>query len=322
MSDSELPRLEVYTDGGCDPNPGPGGWGAIVCFEDREWVLSGSDPQTTNNRMELQAAAAALAMLKETMGRCLVDLYTDSAYLQRGITDWVAGWERNGWRTADRQPVKNQDLWQRLWQLTQAHDVHWHWIKGHEGHPLNERADRLATEARRALPREPAASTAHQPVANDRSAVEICVQASCRGAQGPGGWAAVLRMGEHVKSISGGEPQTTSNAMLIRAATEGLRALTRSCRVFLYSNADYLTKGATEWIERWQSRNWRTRDGKAVANRAEWEALIEAMKPHQITWLSARGDLAPDDLEQAGALAAEAARRVLEEADKQNPDGV
>jgi len=313
MSDSELSHVEIYTDGGCKPNPGPGGWGAIIRFEDHEWVLSGNDPETTNNRMELQAATAALAMLKETVGRCRMELYTDSEYLRRGITEWIAGWERNGWRTADKQPVKNQDLWQRLQGLAQAHDVHWHWLKGHKGHPLNERADRLADEARRALRRGPGVPTAHQPRSDGRTTVEMCVKASCRGAQGPGGWAAVLRTGEHVKTLSGGEPETTSNAMLIRAATEGLRALTRPCRVFLYSNADYLIRGATQWIKGWQARNWRTRDGKPVANRVEWEALIEAVEPHQITWLSARGDLAPDDLAQAGTLAAEAARAVLVE---------
>jgi ribonuclease HI len=313
MSDSDLPHVEVYTDGGCDPNPGPGGWGAVLRFGDREWVLSGNDPKTTNNRMELQAATAALATLKETLGRCHVELYTDSEYLRRGITEWIAGWERNGWRTADKQPVKNQDLWQRLQQLAQAHNVRWHWLKGHTGHPLNERADRLATEARQALQRGPKTPTRQQTPPDGRPAVEMCVKASSRGAQGPGGWAAVLRMGNHVKSLSGGESETTANAMLIRAATEGLRALTRPCRVLLYSDADYLIKGATEWIVRWQARNWRTRDGKPVANRAEWEALLDATKGHRVTWLSARGDLAPDDLAQAGVLAAEAARAVLEE---------
>jgi ribonuclease HI len=308
-----LPHVEIYTDGGCDPNPGPGGWGAIIRFEDHEWVLSGADPQTTNNRMELQAAIAALAVLKGAIGRCHVALHTDSEYLRQGITDWIATWERNGWRTADKQPVKNQDLWRQLRELTGAHDVHWYWLKGHRGHPLNERADQLADEARRGLRRGPGAPTAHQPRDDGRPAVEICVKASSLQAQGPGGWAAVLRMGERVKSISGGESETTANAMLIRGAVEGLRALTRPCRVFLYSDADYLIKGATQWVKGWQARNWRTRDGKAVANRAAWEALLQAAEPHHVTWLSARGDLAPDDLAQAGALAAEAARKASEE---------
>ena len=308
MNNSNLHQVEIYTDGGCDPNPGPGGWGAIIRMGSREWELKGNDPATTNNRMELQAATAALAMLKSKLGRCHVDLYTDSEYLRRGITEWIAGWERNGWRTAGKQPVKNQELWRRLRTLTQAHIVNWHWLKGHAGHPLNERADRLATNARRALKSKKETTEIPRPANDGRPTVEICVKASCLGAKGPGGWAAILRMGEHVKSISGGQAETTANAMLIRGAAEGLRALDRPCHVIIYSDAEYLIKGANQWIRGWQARNWRTRDGKAVANQAEWKALLAAAAPHQVSWLSARGDSAPDDLAQAETLAAEAAK--------------
>jgi len=309
MNQDDLPGVQIYTDGGCDPNPGPGGWGAVLRFEDREWLLSGSDPETTNNRMELQAATAALALLKELLGRCRVHVHTDSEYLRRGISEWIQGWQRNGWRTADRLPVKNQDLWQRLHALSQAHDMTWHWLKGHAGHPLNERADRLATAARQALrPRS-------EPMAKSQASdapppVEMCVKASYLGAQGVGGWAAVLRRGERIKTLSGGEAQTSANALLIRAATHGLRALKRPCRVIVYSDAEYLVKGATLWLKGWQARNWRTREDRPVANREAWEALIEAAGPHRVTWLSARGDQAPADMAQAEALAVEAARAV------------
>ena len=161
LSDAAPPQVSIYTDGGCDPNPGPGGWGAIIHWGDREWELSGNDPATTNNRMELHAAAAALALLEGLIGRCRVNMYTDSRYLRCGITEWMSGWIGRGWRTSDKQPVKNQDLWRLLHRLTQAHDVTWHWLKGHAGHPLNERADRLATQALRRLRsphREPGAS--------------------------------------------------------------------------------------------------------------------------------------------------------------------
>lgn len=305
MSEDNLPQVRVYTDGGCDPNPGPGGWGAVIRFGDREWELKGSAPETTNNRMELQAAIAALALLKGTRGRCRVDLHTDSEYLRRGITEWIDGWQKNGWRTADKQPVKNRALWEQLHALEQFHAVNWHWLKGHAGHPLNERADRLATEARRALSPEPAVRRAAD---DDPSAVEICVKVSCLGSPGPGGWAAVLRMGDHVKTISGGEAETTANAMLIRAAAEGLKALRRPCRVYLYSDAEYLIKGATLWVKKWQQRDWHTREGKPVANRDEWESLLTAADPHRVTWQAVRGDLAPAGLSQAEALAAEAAK--------------
>jgi ribonuclease HI len=310
LSDTIPPQVEVYTDGGCDPNPGPGGWGAVVRWGDREWVLSGNDPDTTNNRMELHAAAAALALLEGLLGRCQVDLHTDSEYLRQGITEWIEDWVGNGWRTSDKQPVKNQDLWRVLHRLVQAHDVTWHWLKGHAGHPLNERADRLATDARRALQRfhrGPPARDAPPRTGDDRPTVEIYVKASRRGAEGRGGWGAVLRTGEHTKTLSGGASSTTANAMLIRGATEALRALTKPCRVALYSDANYLIHGASRWVKGWQARGWQTRDGKPVANRAEWEALVEVAARHHVTWSLAQGDAAQADLALAAELAAEAA---------------
>ena len=136
-------RVRIHTDGACSGNPGPGGWGAILAWNDHERELKGGEPHTTNNRMELTAAIAALEALKRP---CTVDLYTDSQYLRSGITTWIATWKRNGWRTAERKPVKNVDLWQQLDQLLTQHEVHWHWVKGHSGHDLNERADRLARQ--------------------------------------------------------------------------------------------------------------------------------------------------------------------------------
>jgi ribonuclease HI len=134
-------RVTIYTDGACSGNPGPGGWGAILSFGDHKKELNGGEPATTNNRMELTAAIAALETLKQS---CAVDLYTDSEYLRKGITGWIHGWKRNGWRTADKSPVKNVDLWQRLDAALGHHQVHWRWVKGHAGHALNERADELA----------------------------------------------------------------------------------------------------------------------------------------------------------------------------------
>jgi ribonuclease HI len=302
-----LSQVDVYTDGGCDPNPGPGGWGAIIRQGNREWILSGNDPDTTNNRMELYAAAAALALLEGLLGRCQVNIHTDSQYLHRGITEWIDGWVSRDWRTSDKQPVKNQDLWRVLRRLTQAHNVTWHWLQGHTNHPIHERADRLAAEARRALHRGPGAPDAHQLTADVRPVVEICVKASCRSAQGLGGWGAVLRMGEHTRTLNGGESSTTANAMLVRGAAEALQALTKPCHVILYSDADYLIQGASRWVKGWQARAWQTKEGKPVANQAEWEALLEAARPHRVTWLLAQRDATPADLTWAGKLAAEAA---------------
>jgi ribonuclease HI len=146
MSDSEAKggTVEIWTDGACSGNPGPGGWGAILRFGDKERELSGAEPDTTNNRMELQAAIAALEALKRP---CHVVLTTDSQYVKGGITGWIFGWKRNGWKTADKKPVKNVDLWQQLDAAIQRHKVEWRWVKGHAGHEMNERADELARQA-------------------------------------------------------------------------------------------------------------------------------------------------------------------------------
>ena len=137
------PKVVIHTDGACSGNPGPGGWGAILESGPHRKELKGGEAQTTNNRMELTAAIEALEALK---GPSDVELYTDSNYLRGGITGWINGWKRNGWRTADKKPVKNIELWQRLDQAEARHDVNWHWVKGHAGHDENERADELARE--------------------------------------------------------------------------------------------------------------------------------------------------------------------------------
>lgn len=134
-------RVEIWTDGACSGNPGPGGWGAVLRYGEAEKELSGGEDETTNNRMELLAAINALEALTRP---CIVDLTTDSQYVRKGMTEWLRGWKAKGWKTASKQPVKNKDLWQRLDALTQEHEVSWHWVKGHAGHPENERCDELA----------------------------------------------------------------------------------------------------------------------------------------------------------------------------------
>ena len=142
------PHVVIHTDGACSGNPGPGGWGAILESGQHRKELSGGEPQSTNNRMELMAAISALEALK---GSSRVDLWTDSNYVRDGIMKWIHGWRRNGWKTADKKPVKNVELWQRLDEATKRHEIEWHWLKGHAGHPENERADELAREAIKAL---------------------------------------------------------------------------------------------------------------------------------------------------------------------------
>ena len=157
-------HVVIHTDGACSGNPGPGGWGAILQSGNHQKELKGGEPMTTNNRMELMAAISALESL---MRPCIADIHTDSQYVRDGITKYINNWKRNGWRTASKEPVKNQDLWQRLEAARGAHTVRWHWVKGHSGDHYNERADELVHEARREAkqgadpalipPREPAA---------------------------------------------------------------------------------------------------------------------------------------------------------------------
>ena len=144
MTAAELaaePPVEIHTDGACSGNPGPGGWGAILDWNGKRRELSGGEPLTTNNRMELMAAIAALETLKRPMR---VVLFTDSQYLRQGITAWIHGWKRNGWKTADKKPVKNEELWKRLDAALKQHKIEWKWVKGHAGDEMNERADALA----------------------------------------------------------------------------------------------------------------------------------------------------------------------------------
>ncbi|MCE2988676.1 MAG: ribonuclease HI [Burkholderiales bacterium] len=141
MSAAPDKRVRIFADGACKGNPGPGGWGAILRFGDSEKEIFGGEPATTNNRMELRAVIEALTLLTR---RYAIEVYTDSAYVQKGISEWIHGWKRNGWRTADKKPVKNDDLWRVLDQLASQHQIEWHWVKGHAGHPENERADALA----------------------------------------------------------------------------------------------------------------------------------------------------------------------------------
>ncbi len=136
-----MKNIEIFTDGACKGNPGPGGWGALLRYNDTEKSIHGGEQNTTNNRMELTAAIEALKLLKEP---CSVDLTTDSQYVRKGVTEWIHNWKKNGWKTSAKKPVKNVDLWQQLDEFNQRHEIRWHWVKGHAGHRENEIADELA----------------------------------------------------------------------------------------------------------------------------------------------------------------------------------
>jgi ribonuclease HI len=309
----DAPTVTVYTDGGCDPNPGPGGWGAILHYDDHEVALSGNAPDSTNNRMEIEAATSALAYLLGRHGPCRVDLHTDSRYLRQGIAEWIDDWFARGWLTKAGAPVKNQDAWRRLYELSHVHTVSWHWLKGHAGNPFNERADQLAQAARRRLGATAAPSAAHiEPTAPAASGppVELSIGVSCFGSRGPGAWAAVMRDGESQTLLQGSSRDTTSNALYLEAATEGLRAAGDRRPVTVCAPSVYLINGASEWVSGWQRNGWRTKSGSQVKNREAWEALLQAAAQHAVSWQMVQPSAGDDDVSEARRIASREADRL------------
>lgn len=295
-SDFSLQQVIIYTDGACNPNPGPGGWAAIVLHPGSQpQELCGAEPNTSNNQMEMRAVLEALKSLN---GPHQVTLYTDSKYLRQGITEWLPQWQQRGWRTAAKQAVKNQALWQALDQEIQRHRIDWHWVKGHAGHKWNERADELA---RSMIP------TAALPL-DDAAAIHIFAAASYLGKQKSGGWGVVLRYREHTKTLSGHETNSSANRMHLTAAIEGLQAVKQPRPVHFYTGSDYVRDGITRWVRGWQRQNWQTKAGKPVSNRDLWQKLVEVSSSYEIQWhLVTKPDL-PEPVREAKTLADKAAR--------------
>jgi ribonuclease HI len=290
-----LSRVVLYTDGGADPNPGPGGWGAVLLHtaSGKRVELSGGEPHTTNNRMELTAAIRSLEALKQ---RCEVHLFTDSQYLRKGVTLWLPGWIARGWKRKDGV-LQNEDLWRRLAELVAEQDVHWEWVKGHAGNLHNERADELATLEIR---RQHGASRSGGPAAD----AEIFLKVSCPGKRG--GWAALLRQGDEEQILSGSALNTTSNALDLFAAVTALEKVPPGSQVAIHTGSDYLRNGATRWLSGWQRSGWKTKEGAPVKNRELWQRLAAMLTQHKIDWPIAK-DTPPAELKQLGKLAAAAA---------------
>jgi ribonuclease HI len=285
-------RVAIYTDGGADPNPGYGGWAAILRSGGRERVLQGSAEHTTNNRMELTAAIRALEALKRPVE---VDFHTDSEYLRQGITKWIDAWAEASWRRKGRE-IPNTDLWQRLWSLSQEHAITWHWVKGHSGDPLNDRVDRLAREARLAI-------TPSEFVSPDSP--RMYARGACRGNPGPGAWGIVLEEDGKTEQFSGTELNTTNNRMELLAVIEGLRLLPRDRDVQIVTTSDYVFQGATRWIRGWRQRGWKKRGGQPISNLDLWQALDRLTEGRQVRWINGKGQppAYSRGLEEAGRLA-------------------
>jgi len=284
----------VYTDGGASPNPGPGGWAAVIRSPDGSVEeISGGAPGTTNNRMELQAAISALARLTTPSA---VDLYTDSTYVRQGITRWVAQWRAQGWRRRDGGKVKNLDLWRRLEGLNRRHRVNWHWVKGHAGNVWNERVDALASAEIAALGGSGAGDGAEDS-AIPAGSVRIFVKVRCVGRRGS--WTADVVYPEGRAAVSNGRAGgTTPNRLEMEAVLELLEGVPADRPVAVYTGNDYLRRGASLWLRGWKRNGWRTKAGGAVKNASLWRRLDREMKERQVFWPQPSGEAR----ERLGAL--------------------
>ena len=279
----------IYSDGGADPNPGIGGWAAVLFYGDHEKVLTGNDPKTTNNRMELQAAISALHALRRP---CKVEFHTDSQYVRRGITEGVRKWAVAEWKTKNGRPIPNSDLWQELQTLVGRHEINWHWVQGHSGDPSNERVDKLAREARlRITPK----------VDLEADVPRLYLRVSCKGNPGPGSWAIALESGGEWETLTGTERLTTNNRMELTAAIEGLLLLQPGSQVQLFTTSDYVFQGATQWAVGWQARGWQKKDGQPVANADLWRPLVDIASRYQVEWVNAKGQRL-EGLDRAGRV--------------------
>jgi ribonuclease HI len=291
-----LDTVTVYTDGACDPNPGPGGWGVILLFGKHKKTLSGGANESTNNRMELTAVIEALTALKR---RVHVRLHTDSTYVQRGVTEHLARWKANGWRTSTKKDVANRDLWEALDRTLSRHDVEWIWVKGHAGDPLNEEVDRLAVAATPRVEQTPA----------EADTIHIFTGASCLGNTGPGGWAAVIKNGDELAEISGNEPVCSANEMHLMAIERGLSLIEQGAVVHIHTPSDYAAQGGARWVKTWQAAGWRTREGGAVKNQDLWKAIVAQSQNLRVTWHNLKDIPRSPHSQRADSLAREAARR-------------
>jgi ribonuclease HI len=299
MSEGNRPRVTIYTDGGADPNPGTGGWAAIVLPDGgKQRELSGGEPRTTNNRMELTAAIRALEALPQPS---TVRMVTDSMYLRKGVMQWLEGWIKRGWKRRDGE-LQNEDLWRRLSELIVVHDVDWDWVKGHAGNRWNERADQLASQAIHA--QRGAARPKSEAIPTLAPEAEVFLRVSCSGRCA--GWAALVRHRGGEQVLTGRHPGASANQLDLHAALAAVESLPPGTSVAVHTGSDYLRNGAESWLVGWKRRGWKTQEGKPVANRDLWERLESALAARRVAWPSLKGRDVPE-LEALGAAAKEAA---------------
>lgn len=267
----EKAKVTIYTDGGADPNPGAGGWGAVLILGEQIEELSGGEEHTTNNRMELTAALRALEALKQP---CQIEFYTDSQYLKNGITQWMAKWVLRDWRDSKDEPVQNVDLWQALREAIQAHDITWKWVRGHTGDKYNERADQLATAAR---PKR------EQVRDLERAQLFLKIAPPHNGACG---WVAKLETQAEKTFYSGSHPDSNPYHMGLVALQNLLRQLPPSQALQIMVEDELIFKGFTQWILGWRAKGW----AKPDKYNDLWQALDRLIQTWDIKWYWVKKD--------------------------------
>ena len=282
-------RIKIYTDGGADPNPGPGGWGAVLLYPDQTQELSGGDADTTNNRMELTAAIEALKSLPESSQ---IDLYTDSQYLRNGITKWIHNWIKRGW-LSDDSSIANVDLWKALHEQVQAHKIEWYWVRGHMGNTYNERAHELASAA---IPRT------KTEVNSNVTRVYLRIAGTPTGKEGSCGWAAcIVRAGEE-EFFSGSHRKMSINHFALYAASEILHLIPTSEPIQFFTNHGYLLDGITKWVNGWRKGKWE----RDIKFKEDWQSLDSENLTRDIKWLRWDNDAEPELQKNLAALAQDA----------------
>lgn len=284
-----LPTVTIYSDGGANPNPGPGGWGALLIFADgTQRELFGGEADTTNNRMELSAACEALEALTTSHE---VIFYVDSQYVQKGITEWIKGWIKKNWKD-----VKNPELWQRLHAATQRHRISWKWVKGHSGNRHNDRVDQLATAGRAkvlgekvdlspidsAVSAPPAATAAHFDCT-----IYTAVDYDKKGRFG--GWSAILVTDRGTTELSGSQSNTTDYHLALLAVRSAFEQLPERGSILVYTPSENVQKGASQWIKGWRNNGWKNSKNELIAHQALWQALDPILQARTISWKFAVG---------------------------------
>ncbi len=307
MSDEQpqntKPQVVIYSDGGADPNPGPGGWGVVLLAEvsgkTHTKELSGGEAHTTNNRMELTAAIRALRALK---GPSQVEFHTDSQYVKRGITEWMENWLRTNFK---KGKIENAGLWQQLNAEAGRHEIQWHWVKGHAGNRYNERCDQLATAEIRALKGQAAAQDG-----DDNSApmpYRAYFRVSCPGKAG--GWAALVVTPEGQQILSGSEKSTSANRLELLATVAALKVLPAGASAQCFTGSSYLHSGLTQWVNGWKKSGWIKKTGGEVLHRELWEQADQLMSARQVAWIQFTDATRPPELEQLDEALQQAVER-------------